>query len=1222
MVDKVRAIAADNAAVVGKLSTVFSAVKEMKLTLFIVSAALGAMVVVPLLLQWNETDTPQNTIEPELTVDGGQTTMQQPLEGSPAGGDATTQTVELSDGETVWSTETYDGVVIEDNIGYASGVLNPIEERIEPQELQGAYGTLSVDAGRGWVYALSHDAVQFLGETDHVDELFAIQLKEGVEQTVKILVRGSDDLAVVKGNVGQVQEDQQGVAEGTVKVVDVDDEVSQKIIPISTDTPYGHFTLEESGTWRYELIHSAVQNLSGEKQITDILLFALSDETKQTITITIMGSEDAAIVVGDRSAEVTRGDVESVDGVLRIMDVDYGDDPQFMSGVMLGQFGVVSIDEEGRWSYQLDAAAVEHLFEGDRVEDTFSVTATDNTHQDIVIMIHGSGHAVENEKEVTQAHGWENTAVEGGIGITGLESQNIEVSIEDIESGLSEVGNTIENGVLDLLGIFSPLVEQLEIEPPFDPDASASIVQGIEEIKIDPMLVERDSEQKKQQVDVELEVTNGAADHETADSSVLTDEEQAAVSDTTSDGVDGVVTEDSMGYADGVFTFDPQLKIKPQEIAGYFGVLSVDAGGAWLYAMDNDAVQHLGEEEEIEELLTVTLAEGVERTVNITIRGNKDVATIEGNLGEVEEDMVGIAGGKIYIDDVDGGNPPKIIPATSEGVYGHFVLQEDGVWQYELDHTTVQNLDEDKTTTDTMLFELEDGSRHAIIITIYGSEDLSVVGGMRKGEVTEDGVGIAEGLLRIMDIDYGDDPLFKGEEVPGNYGLLMLDDEGYWKYELDHQSVENLNGGDKVVDTITLTASDETVQDILITVYGNTDAEEVIDGPVYTLQDIVSYVVDNHPDVVKAREELSANNHLVEFAKAGFRPTVELAANVGEELGAQKENMVMTLTQMLFNGNATKNEVKKSDADYKIAKATLDTVENDLVYKTVQAYMDLIRARAIKKLHTNHLSAHKRVYKQVELRFIQGVGNPSDLSQVEAKLSNAEANIISAETEYLDAAARYISLADEVPENIKSPTLEIPMPESIEIALERAQELNAKLESKRLDVDKANAIHEITKSPFLPTLNMEVVGNYDRKGGTVGQEKDISAMLKMSYMLYNGNRDQSMRQESAFRINAAKEAFDAAVRVVKEELSIAWHAYERQRKLVPFLSDKAVANRKTRETYEKQYKLNQSTLLEILGAETEMLGSDTLLLNAENDLFMSKFRVLQTMGLLDKIFGY
>jgi len=155
MVDKVRAIAADNAAVVGKLSTVFSAVKEMKLTLFIVSAALGAMVVVPLLLQWNETDTPQNTIEPELTVDGGQTTMQQPLEGSPAGGDATTQTVELSDGETVWSTETYDGVVIEDNIGYASGVLNPIEERIEPQELQGAYGTLSVDAGRGWVYALT-----------------------------------------------------------------------------------------------------------------------------------------------------------------------------------------------------------------------------------------------------------------------------------------------------------------------------------------------------------------------------------------------------------------------------------------------------------------------------------------------------------------------------------------------------------------------------------------------------------------------------------------------------------------------------------------------------------------------------------------------------------------------------------------------------------------------------------------------------------------------------------------------------------------------------------------------------------------------------------------------------------------------------------------------------------------------------------------------------------
>ncbi|MGZ7294632.1 VCBS domain-containing protein, partial [Streptococcus pyogenes] len=58
------------------------------------------------------------------------------------------------------------------------------------------------------------------------------------------------------------------------------------------------------------------------------------------------------------------------------------------------------------------------------------------------------------------------------------------------------------------------------------------------------------------------------------------------------------------------------------------------------------------------------------------------------------------------------------------------------------------------------------------------------------------------------------------------YGSLELVD-GSWTYTLDQSAVQNLDAGDQVTDTITLTASDGTQQAIVITITGSEDAPEV-----------------------------------------------------------------------------------------------------------------------------------------------------------------------------------------------------------------------------------------------------------------------------------------------------------------------------------------------------------------------------------------------------------
>ncbi|WP_206602195.1 VCBS domain-containing protein, partial [Pseudomonas aeruginosa] len=84
----------------------------------------------------------------------------------------------------------------------------------------------------------------------------------------------------------------------------------------------------------------------------------------------------------------------------------------------------------------------------------------------------------------------------------------------------------------------------------------------------------------------------------------------------------------------------------------------------------------------------------------------------------------------------------------------------------------------------------------------------------------------ATGTISISDVDADDSPAFADTTATGTYGSLTLVD-GAWTYTLDQSTVQALDAGDKVEDTITLTADDGTTQDIVITITGTDDVPVV-----------------------------------------------------------------------------------------------------------------------------------------------------------------------------------------------------------------------------------------------------------------------------------------------------------------------------------------------------------------------------------------------------------
>jgi len=120
----------------------------------------------------------------------------------------------------------------------------------------------------------------------------------------------------------------------------------------------------------------------------------------QPVTITIIGTNDAASIGDPSSASVT--DNTSVDkygnlvatGNIPIVDADH-DQSSFQTTVKAaaGDLGSLSLNADGTYTYTVANAATEYLAAGETKVDTFTVTSLDGTHKDVSFTIHGINEA-------------------------------------------------------------------------------------------------------------------------------------------------------------------------------------------------------------------------------------------------------------------------------------------------------------------------------------------------------------------------------------------------------------------------------------------------------------------------------------------------------------------------------------------------------------------------------------------------------------------------------------------------------------------------------------------------------------------------------------------------------------------------------------------------------------------------------------------------------------
>jgi adhesin transport system outer membrane protein len=394
-----------------------------------------------------------------------------------------------------------------------------------------------------------------------------------------------------------------------------------------------------------------------------------------------------------------------------------------------------------------------------------------------------------------------------------------------------------------------------------------------------------------------------------------------------------------------------------------------------------------------------------------------------------------------------------------------------------------------------------------------------------------------------------------------------------------------------------------------------------------TLQEAVQTTIETNPDIRAAAFNRLARDEQVRQARAGYFPQLEVSGGLGTDEVNEPFNdtlspqeMRISLRQNLFAGLATMNETERQRARVKSEAYVIRATTENSALKTTKAYLDVLRYQALMDLAKENLLVHQQIGDQIKLRSQSGVGRRSDMDQVNSRVRLAQANVVVAEQNLTDARTNYEAVVGTMPEQLTRPEMpEDLLPASLDEAMKTALASHPTLQSARADLNARKAQDAVARSPFMPSLDLEVDQVWeDEYNYSYAKREDLRALVRLRYNLFNGWKDQARKAETVHLIREARQIRNHTHRQVQESIRLSWMAYQSASRRLPYLDQRVQFATATAKSYHQQWNIGKRTLLDVLDAEAERIDARIQYIDTDYNRLHDGYRVLNGMGRLVK----
>ncbi len=779
----------------------------------------------------------------------------------------------------------------------STDVDNP-DNTFTPDSIVGSNGDLTIDANGHWVFT-ANNAFNQLNVGDKVEETFTVSSIDGTPSTIKVTINGTNDAATVSSATVAIDEtDKAATTSGTLTSTDVDNP-DNAFTPDSISGTNGDLTIDANGHWVFTA-NSAFNQLNVGDKVEETFTISSIDGTTSTVKVTINGTNDAATVSSATVAIDETDKAVTTSGTLTSTDVDNPDNT-FTPDSISGTNGDLTIDATGHWVFTANSA-LNQLNVGDKIEETFTVSSIDGTASTIKVMINGTNDAATVSTATVSVDETDSAITTSGtLTSTDVDNPNNTFTPDSIAGTNGDL-------TIDATGhwVFTAnsAFNQLNVGDKVEETFTVSSVDGT------PSTIK-----------VTINGTNDAATVSSA--TIAIDETDKAA--TTS----GTLTSTDVDNPDNAFT--------PDSIASTNGNLTIDTNGHWTFTA-NSAFNQLNVGDKVEETFTVSSVDGTPSTIKVTINGTNDTATVSSATVAIDEtDKAITTSGTLTSTDVD--NPDNTFtPDSISGTNGDLTIDANGHWMFTA-NSAFNQLNVGDKVEETFTVSSIDGTPSTIKVTINGTNDAATVSSATIAIDETDKTATTSGTLTSTDVDNPDNT-FTPDSISGTNGDLIIDANGHWVFTAN-SAFNQLNVGDKVEETFTVSSVDGTPSTIKVTINGTNDAATVstatvsvdeTDKAVTTSGTLTSTDVDNPdntftPDSITGSNgdlTIDANGHWTFTANSAFNQL-----NVGD-----KVEETFTVSSVDGTPSTIKVTINGTNDKATVSTATVSVDETDKAVTT------------------------------------------------------------------------------------------------------------------------------------------------------------------------------------------------------------------------------------------------------------------------------------------------
>ncbi|MCA0995459.1 TolC family outer membrane protein [Alloyangia pacifica] len=379
------------------------------------------------------------------------------------------------------------------------------------------------------------------------------------------------------------------------------------------------------------------------------------------------------------------------------------------------------------------------------------------------------------------------------------------------------------------------------------------------------------------------------------------------------------------------------------------------------------------------------------------------------------------------------------------------------------------------------------------------------------------------------------------------------------------------------------------------------------------------------------RAVLRAADEDVAQAIAALRPVVAWTGDISRSYGTTKSlstgfertgsatdtaSIGLSATLTLFDGGSNRLSVDAAKEAVLATRSGLVSVEQDVLLRGVQAFMEVRRAIETLTLRQNNVRVIGEELRAANDRFEVGEVTRTDVASAEARSAAARSLLAAAEGALAQAREEYRASVGRLPGNLVSPASLPRIPATADEAKAIALRNHPDIIQVQHQVTASEIGIAIAQAQMSPTVSLQGTYGYDEsfdseassRGGTVG--------LNFSGPIYSGGALSSAKRQSMATRDQNRASLLQLTKSVPQTVANAY-ANLRVAQAARAASDEqvraaTVAFRGTRE----EATLGARTTLDVLDAEQELLDARNTQISAVVDETIAAYTVLYAMGQL------